>query len=88
MQCAACGESIPDDSMFCPECGARQGSGTTGVPGQAPVAQPNMGGAPMGGFPQQGAPQGYPQQGLPPQGMLQQGMMPVSYTHLTLPTIE
>ena len=76
MQCAACGESIPDDSMFCPECGARQGGGATGVPGQAPAAQPNMGGAPMGGFPQQGAPQGYPQQGLPPQGMPQQGMMP------------
>ena len=79
MQCAACGESIPDDSMFCPECGARQGGGTTGVPGQAPVAQPNMGGAPMGGFPQQGAPQGYPQQGLPPQGMPQQGMMQPGY---------
>ena len=78
MQCAACGESIPDDSMFCPECGARQGGGATGVPGQAPAAQPNMGGAPMGGFPQQGAPQGYPQQGLPPQGMPQQGMMPAA----------
>ena len=82
MQCAACGESIPDDSMFCPECGARQGGGATGVPGQAPAAQPNMGGAPVGGFPQQSPPQGYPhqhQQGLPPQGMPQQGMMQPGY---------
>ena len=79
MQCSACGESIPDDSMFCPECGARQGGAPTGVPGQTSSALPNVGGAPMGGFPQQQQgqnfpPQGMPQQGLPPQGM--QGMPP------------
>ncbi|MGB1624172.1 MAG: zinc-ribbon domain-containing protein, partial [Candidatus Poseidoniaceae archaeon] len=51
MQCAACGESIPDDSMFCPECGARQGGGATGVPGQAPSPQANMGASAMGGQP-------------------------------------
>ncbi|MGB0616577.1 MAG: zinc-ribbon domain-containing protein [Candidatus Poseidoniaceae archaeon] len=81
MQCAACGESIPDDSMFCPECGARQGGGATGVPGQAPSPQAGMVGQPMSGFPPQGQPQGFPpqgmpQQGLPPQGMPQQGLPP------------
>ena len=85
MQCAACGESIPDDSMFCPECGARQGGGATGVPGQAPAPQPNMGGAQMGGFLQQTMPQGYAPQGqqnLPPQGMPQQGMMQPGYGNM------
>ena len=24
MECGSCGELIPDDSIFCPECGARQ----------------------------------------------------------------
>ena len=24
MQCGSCGEEIPADSIFCPECGARQ----------------------------------------------------------------
>ena len=24
MQCGSCFEEIPDDSIFCPECGARQ----------------------------------------------------------------
>ena len=24
MDCMSCGEHIPDDSIFCPECGARQ----------------------------------------------------------------
>ena len=24
MECTSCGEHIPDDSIFCPECGARQ----------------------------------------------------------------
>ncbi|HIH53862.1 MAG TPA: zinc-ribbon domain-containing protein, partial [Candidatus Poseidoniaceae archaeon] len=81
MQCSACGESIPDDSMFCPECGARQGGASTGVPGQPPVASSNVGGAPMGGFPQQQPgqgfpPQGMPQQSVPPQGMPQQGLPP------------
>ena len=42
---------IPDDSMFCPECGARQGGGAAGVPGQAPSPQANMGASAMGGQP-------------------------------------
>ena len=88
MQCAACGESIPSDSMFCPECGARQGGAQTGVAGQAPSPQPGMVGQPMSGFPPQAQPQGYPpqgmpQQGLPPQNM--QGMPPQGMPQQGLP---
>ena len=74
MQCAACGESIPDDSMFCPECGARQGGAQTGVAGQAPSTQPGMVGQPISGFPPQAQPQGYPPQGMPQQGLPPQNM--------------
>ena len=43
MQCGSCGEVIPSDSIFCPECGARQemsragnlpGVGNVGLGGQ------------------------------------------------------
>ncbi len=39
MNCGACGEQIPADSMFCPECGARQDNSVAG--GFAPA--PNQG---------------------------------------------
>ena len=26
MYCSMCGKEIPDDSLFCPECGAKQGA--------------------------------------------------------------
>ena len=48
MQCGSCAEEIPSDSLFCPECGARQTPGaSTGMglnsasaPTPNPVAPP------------------------------------------------
>ena len=36
MNCSACGEQIPADSMFCPECGARQDNSVAGGFAPAP----------------------------------------------------
>ena len=36
MNCGACGEQIPADSMFCPECGARQDNSVAGGFAPAP----------------------------------------------------
>ena len=33
MDCTVCGEEIPDDSLFCPECGARQDPSNSGAMG-------------------------------------------------------
>ena len=33
MDCSVCGEEIPDDSLFCPECGARQDPSNSGAIG-------------------------------------------------------
>ena len=33
MDCSVCGEEIPDDSLFCPECGARQDPSNSGAMG-------------------------------------------------------
>ena len=55
MNCGSCAEVIPDDSMFCPECGARQDT--------------SMAGGFNPGMPQQQT-QGFPPQGMnqiPPQ---------------------
>lgn len=85
MDCSSCSESIPDDSMFCPECGARQSTSPGGASGglspQAMQPQSMQGFPPQGlphqPMPQQGfPPQGMPQQGFPPQGMMQQGFPP------------
>ena len=41
MQCSTCGEEIPSDSLFCPECGARQNAGGGGIPPTpSPVPEP------------------------------------------------
>ena len=41
MQCSTCGEEIPNDSLFCPECGARQNAGGGGMPpAPSPVPEP------------------------------------------------
>ena len=41
MQCGTCGEEIPSDSLFCPECGARQNaSGGDMQTPPAPVPEP------------------------------------------------
>ena len=41
MQCSTCGEEIPNDSLFCPECGARQNAGGSGMPSTpSPVPEP------------------------------------------------
>ena len=40
MNCGACGEQIPADSMFCPECGSRQD--TSMATGFAPPPQQNI----------------------------------------------
>ena len=36
MNCGTCGELIPADSMFCPECGARQDNSVAGGFAPAP----------------------------------------------------
>ncbi len=45
MQCGSCGEEIPSDSLFCPECGARQNASGGGMapspaPSPAPTPEP------------------------------------------------
>ncbi|DAC08463.1 MAG TPA: zinc-ribbon domain-containing protein, partial [Candidatus Poseidoniales archaeon] len=40
MNCNSCGAQIPADSMFCPECGARQDVSVSG--GFAPNPQPSI----------------------------------------------
>ena len=47
MQCGTCGEEIPNDSLFCPECGARQnasggGMQTPPTPAPEPVSETPM----------------------------------------------
>jgi len=79
MDCSSCAESIPDDSMFCPECGARQSASPGGAPNVSPSqGMPPQGmGVPQPGQPMQGMPpQGLPQQGFPPQGVPQQAYPP------------
>jgi len=41
MNCGSCNEMIPDDSMFCPECGARQDTSIAGS-FQQPIPQRNF----------------------------------------------
>ena len=45
MYCAKCGKSIPDDSVFCPECGYNLGKAASAVshrPGAEPVISETM----------------------------------------------
>ena len=78
MQCGSCAEEIPDDSIFCPECGARQemsragglpGVGGVGLGGQDVTGGRNFGVVSGEAVMNQNMP-GMPNQGLPP------GMMP------------
>jgi membrane protein YdbS with pleckstrin-like domain len=38
MKCAACGENLPDDALFCPKCGERQGDAAGAKPATATAA--------------------------------------------------
>ena len=79
MQCGSCGEVIPNDSIFCPECGARQemsragnlpGVGNVGLGGQQVQGGRNFGVVSGEAVMNQNMQQGMPNQGMPP------GMMP------------
>ena len=79
MQCGSCAEEIPDDSIFCPECGARQemsragglpGVGNVGLGGQQVGGGRNFGVVSGEAVMNQNMGQGMPMQGMPP------GMMP------------
>ena len=79
MHCGSCVEEIPDDSIFCPECGARQemsragglpGVGAVGLGGQAVSGGRNFGVVSGEAVMNQNMGQGLPGQGMPP------GMMP------------
>ena len=79
MQCGSCVEEIPDDSIFCPECGARQemsragglpGVGGVGLGGQGVSGGRNFGVVSGEAVMNQNMGQGMPGQGMPP------GMMP------------
>ena len=79
MQCGSCLEEIPDDSIFCPECGARQemsragglpGVGSMGLGGQEVSGGRNFGVVSGEAIMNQNMNQGMPGQGLPP------GVMP------------
>ena len=79
MQCGSCFEEIPDDSIFCPECGARQemsragglpGVGAVGLGGQDVTGGRNFGVVSGEAVMNQNMGQGMPGQGMPP------GMMP------------
>ena len=42
MQCESCGEEIPSDSLFCPECGSRVNVGGGGIsPAPSPIPTPS-----------------------------------------------
>ena len=78
MQCGSCFEEIPTDSIFCPECGARQemsragglpGVGAVGLGGQDVTGGRNFGVVSGEAVMNQNMGQGLPGQGLPP-GML------------------
>ena len=78
MQCGSCHEEIPSDSIFCPECGARQemsragglpGVGSIGLGGQEVSGGRNFGVVSGEAVMNQNM-QGMPGQGMPP------GMMP------------
>ena len=78
MQCGSCTEEIPQDSIFCPECGARQEMSRAG--GLPNVGSTGLGGQEVGGGRNFGVVSGeavmnqnmggIPNQGMPP------GMMP------------
>ncbi|MEL0101059.1 MAG: zinc ribbon domain-containing protein [Euryarchaeota archaeon] len=78
MQCGSCTEEIPQDSIFCPECGARQEMSRAG--GLPNVGATGLGGQEVGGGRNFGVVSGeavmnqnmggIPNQGMPP------GMMP------------
>lgn len=78
MQCGSCNEEIPPDSIFCPECGARQEMSRAG--GLPSVGATGLGGQEVGGGRNFGVVSGeaimnqniggMPNQGMPP------GMMP------------
>ena len=79
MQCGSCVEEVPDDSIFCPECGARQemsragalpGVGGVGLGGQQVSGGRNFGVVSGEAVMNQNMSQGIPGQGMPP------GMMP------------
>ena len=79
MQCGSCGEVIPSDSIFCPECGARQemsragnlpGVGNVGLGGQQVQGGRNFGVVSGEAVMNQNMQQGMPNRGMPP------GMMP------------
>ena len=79
MQCGSCLEEIPHDSIFCPECGARQemsragglpGVGSVGLGGQEVSGGRNFGVVSGEAVMNQNLGQGMPGQGMPP------GMMP------------
>ncbi len=79
MLCGSCVEEIPDDSIFCPECGARQemsragglpGVGAVGLGGQTVSGGRNFGVVSGEAVMNQNVGQGLPGQGMPP------GMMP------------
>ena len=78
MQCDSCLEQIPDDSIFCPECGARQEmSRAGGLPGVGGIG---LGGQDVSGGRNFGVVSGEAvinqnMPGMPPQGM-PPGMMP------------
>ena len=78
MQCGSCFEEIPTDSIFCPECGARQemsragglpGVGAVGLGGQDVTGGRNFGVVSGEAVMNQNMGQGLPGQGMPP-GML------------------
>jgi len=78
MQCGSCFEEIPTDSIFCPECGARQemsragglpGVGAVGLGGQDVSGGRNFGVVSGEAVMNQNMGQGMPGQGMPP-GML------------------
>ena len=74
MQCGSCTEEIPDDSIFCPECGSRQelsrastipGAAGVGLGGQAVSGGRNFGIVSGEAVMNQNAAQGVPGQGMP-----------------------
>ena len=73
MECTSCSEHIPDDSIFCPECGARQDLSRAG--GFTTPNSVGLGGQEVTGGRSFGVVSG-------------EAIRPVSYTHLTLPTSD
>ena len=90
MQCGSCAEEIPNDSIFCPECGSRQDMSRAGGftnPNSIGLSGQEVSGGRNFGVVSGEAIRHQREMGATDLSSISPELLPVSYTHLTLPTI-